>query len=156
ATRPDRHGGPGRAAGRGVLRLRSGVDPGSALPHRPVGDRRLLLRGGGPLRQGGGLNVRRRRFGQTALAVPQPCPGTMVLTDPGETRRIIDAYADAGGNVLDTASAYGDGEELLGSVLERRDRFVLATKYTLSRDASDPNGAGNHRKNLVLSLERSL
>ncbi|QYN39946.1 aldo/keto reductase [Pseudonocardia sp. DSM 110487] len=80
----------------------------------------------------------------------------MVLTDPGETRRIIDAYADAGGNVLDTASAYGDGEELLGSVVERRDRFVLATKYTLSRDARDPNAAGNHRKNLVLSLERSL
>src|ERR687891_239823 len=80
----------------------------------------------------------------------------MVLDDPGETRRIIDAYADAGGNFLDTASAYGNGEELLGSVVERRDRFVLATKYTLSRDARDPNAAGNHRKNLVLSLEQSL
>lgn len=100
--------------------------------------------------------MRYRLFGQTGLRVSELFLGTMVLTDPGETRRIIDAYADAGGNVLDTASAYGDGEELLGSVLERRDRFVLATKYTLSRDASDPNGAGNHRKNLVLSLERSL
>jgi aryl-alcohol dehydrogenase-like predicted oxidoreductase len=100
--------------------------------------------------------MRYRLFGRTGLRVSELFLGTMVLTDPGETRRIIDAYADAGGNVLDTASAYGDGEELLGSVVERRDRFVLATKYTLSRDARDPNGAGNHRKNLVLSLERSL
>jgi aryl-alcohol dehydrogenase-like predicted oxidoreductase len=100
--------------------------------------------------------VRYRLFGQTGLRVSELFLGTMVLTDPGETRRIIDAYADAGGNVLDTASAYGNGEELLGSVVERRDRFVLATKYTLSRDARDPNAAGNHRKNLVLSLERSL
>jgi aryl-alcohol dehydrogenase-like predicted oxidoreductase len=100
--------------------------------------------------------VRYRLFGRTGLRVSDLFLGTMVLTDPGETRRIIDAYADAGGNFLDTASAYGNGEELLGSVLERRDRFVLATKYTLSRDARDPNAAGNHRKNLVLSLEQSL
>jgi aryl-alcohol dehydrogenase-like predicted oxidoreductase len=100
--------------------------------------------------------MRYRLFGRTGLRVSELFLGTMVLDDPGETRRIIAAYADAGGNVLDTASAYGDGEELLGSVVERRDRFVLATKYTLSRDARDPNAAGNHRKNLVLSLERSL
>jgi aryl-alcohol dehydrogenase-like predicted oxidoreductase len=100
--------------------------------------------------------VRYRLFGQTGLRVSELFLGTMVLDDPGQTRRIIDAYADAGGNVLDTASAYGNGEELLGTVVERRDRFVLATKYTLSRDARDPNAAGNHRKNLVLSLEQSL
>jgi aryl-alcohol dehydrogenase-like predicted oxidoreductase len=100
--------------------------------------------------------VRYRLFGQTGLRVSELFLGTMVLDDPGVTRRILDAYADAGGNFLDTASAYGNGEELLGSVVERRDRFVLATKYTLSRDARDPNAAGNHRKNLVLSLEQSL
>jgi aryl-alcohol dehydrogenase-like predicted oxidoreductase len=100
--------------------------------------------------------MRYRLFGQTGLRVSELFLGTMVLDDPGETRRILDAYADAGGNFLDTASAYGNGEELLGSVVERRDRFVLATKYTLSRDARDPNAAGNHRKNLVLSLEQSL
>jgi aryl-alcohol dehydrogenase-like predicted oxidoreductase len=32
----------------------------------------------------------------------------------------------------------------------------VSTKYTVTRDASDPNGGGNHRKNLVLSLETSL
>ncbi|MDQ3250951.1 MAG: aldo/keto reductase, partial [Actinomycetota bacterium] len=76
---------------------------------------------------------------------------------PEEGRRILDRYADAGGNVVNTASAYGESEDILGELLEgRRDRFVLATKYTLSRDGSDPNAAGNHRKNLTLSLERSL
>ena len=33
---------------------------------------------------------------------------------------------------------------------------MLATKYTVSRDRDDPNAAGNHRKNLRLSLETSL
>ncbi|TQM16352.1 aldo/keto reductase [Pseudonocardia kunmingensis] len=100
--------------------------------------------------------MRYRLFGRTGLRVSELFLGTMGFEDARESRRIIDAYADAGGNVLDTASAYGNGEELLGSVLERRDRFVLATKYTLSRDPSDPNAAGNHRKNLGLSLEQSL
>jgi aryl-alcohol dehydrogenase-like predicted oxidoreductase len=100
--------------------------------------------------------LRYRLFGQTGLRVSEILLGTMALQDPDECRRILDAYADAGGNVLDTASAYGDGESLLGSVIERRDRFVIGTKYTLSRDTTDPNAAGNHRKNLTLSLERSL
>lgn len=39
---------------------------------------------------------------------------------------------------------------------DRVEVFLIATKYTLSRDTGDPNAAGNHRKNLVLSLERSL
>ena len=82
-------------------------------------------------------------------------------TGPGadEARRIVDAYAAAGGNVVDTAINYRDGasEEIVGEVLVgRRDRFVLATKYGVSRDGSDPNAAGNHRKNLRLSLETSL
>ncbi|MEJ2859151.1 MULTISPECIES: aldo/keto reductase [unclassified Saccharothrix] len=97
-----------------------------------------------------------RLFGQTGLRVSELLLGTMVFQDREEARRIVGAYADAGGNVLDTASAYGDSESILGEVLTDRDRFVLATKYTLSRDATDPNGAGNHRKNLRLSLERSL
>ncbi|NUT90564.1 MAG: aldo/keto reductase [Saccharothrix sp.] len=97
-----------------------------------------------------------RLFGQTGLRVSELLLGTMVFQDREEARRIVGAYADAGGNFLDTASAYGESESILGEVLTDRDRFVLATKYTLSRDAGDPNGAGNHRKNLRLSLERSL
>jgi aryl-alcohol dehydrogenase-like predicted oxidoreductase len=100
--------------------------------------------------------MRYRLFGNTGLRVSELLLGTMTLADKDSARRVIDTYADAGGNVIDTASAYGDSETILGTVIDRRDRFVLATKYTLSRDAADPNAAGNHRKNLVLSLEQSL
>ncbi|WP_067544450.1 aldo/keto reductase [Nocardia crassostreae] len=100
--------------------------------------------------------LRYRLFGTTGLRISELILGTMAFSDPAESKRIIDAYADAGGNVLDTASAYGDGEALLGEILTRRDRFVLGTKYTLSRDPDDPNASGNHRKNLRLSLDRSL
>src|SRR5688500_8855712 len=100
--------------------------------------------------------MRYRLFGRTGLRVSELLLGTMTLRDERQARRILDVYAEAGGNVLDTASAYGESEAVLGSVIERRDRFVIGTKYTLSRDAADPNAAGNHRKNLVLSLEQSL
>ncbi len=62
-------------------------------------------------------------------------------------------------NVVDTAINYrgGASETILGELLKgRRDRLVLSTKYTISRDGADPNAAGNHRKNLTLSLETSL
>jgi len=100
--------------------------------------------------------MRYRLFGRTGLRVSELLLGTMTFHDEQEAGRIVDAYADAGGNVLDTASAYGDSETILGKVVRRRDRFVIGTKYTLSRDADDPNAAGNHRKNLVASLEQSL
>jgi aryl-alcohol dehydrogenase-like predicted oxidoreductase len=74
-----------------------------------------------------------------------------------QARPIIDLYAEAGGNMIDTADAYGPSEDIVGEVLAgRRDRFVLASKYTLPRDRSDVNAAGNHRKNLRLALESSL
>jgi aryl-alcohol dehydrogenase-like predicted oxidoreductase len=56
-------------------------------------------------------------------------------------------FADAGGNVIDTADVYTNGtsETILGELLKgRRDRFVLATKFTNQTDPSDPNSAGNH------------
>lgn len=37
-----------------------------------------------------------------------------------------------------------------------RDHVVLATKYTLSNTTHNPNNSGNHRKNLVQSVEKSL
>ena len=110
--------------------------------------------------------MRVRPFGNTGLRVAELFLGAMTFGEQGgvgappeECRRILDAYADAGGNVIDTAINYrgGASEEILGELLAgRRDRFVLATKYTASRDREDPNAAGNHRKNLRLSLETSL
>ncbi|MGK8524821.1 aldo/keto reductase [Nocardia asteroides] len=100
--------------------------------------------------------LRYRLFGRTGLRVSELALGTMAIGDIDEYRRILGVFADAGGNFIDTASAYGASEEMLGTVLDDRDRFVIGTKYTLTRDARDPNASGNHRKNLVESLERSL
>jgi len=110
--------------------------------------------------------LRYRLLGQTGLRISELFLGAMTFGEQGgvgapleECRLILDAYADAGGNVIDTAINYrgGSSEEFLGDLLVgRRDRFVVGTKYTVSRDPSDPNAAGNHRKNLRLSLETSL
>jgi aryl-alcohol dehydrogenase-like predicted oxidoreductase len=72
---------------------------------------------------------------------------------------LLDRYAEAGGNFIDTANAYsGDASEsTIGRALKgRRDRFVLGTKFTLQTRPGDLNSAGNHRKNLVTSLDESL
>jgi aryl-alcohol dehydrogenase-like predicted oxidoreductase len=110
--------------------------------------------------------MRYRLFGPSGLRVSELFLGAMTFGEQGgvgappeECRRILDAYADAGGNVIDTAINYrgGASEEILGELLAgRRDRFVLSTKYTVTRDPGDPNAAGSHRKNLRLSLETSL
>lgn len=110
--------------------------------------------------------MRYRTLGQSGLRVSEVFLGTMTFGEQGgvgapleECRRMLDVYAEAGGNVIDTAINYrgGASEEILGELLAgRRDAFVLGTKYTVSRDRADPNGAGNHRKNLRASLETSL
>ena len=105
-------------------------------------------------------------LGRSGLKVSQLCLGTMTFgddwgwgADAAESRRIFDAFADVGGTFVDTSNNYTDGtsETLVGELAEHaRDRFVLATKYTLTVDRADPNAGGNHRKSLVRSLEQSL
>jgi aryl-alcohol dehydrogenase-like predicted oxidoreductase len=80
--------------------------------------------------------------------------------EPDEARRVFDAYADAGGNFIDTANGYqfGQSEEILGDLLAgRRDDFVLATKFTFG---TDPKAGilvtGNSRRSMVASVEASL
>ncbi|WP_137284962.1 aldo/keto reductase [Halorussus salinisoli] len=79
----------------------------------------------------------------------------------GEKRahNLLDAYADAGGNFIDTADMYGDGrsEEYIGDWLSDRDRedFVVASKiYWPTRD--DPNGKGLSRKHLRNNVDEIL
>ncbi|GAA1981937.1 aldo/keto reductase [Nocardiopsis rhodophaea] len=109
--------------------------------------------------------MRYRLLGRTGLRVSEVFLGSLGFGEEGggvpltEAKRILDMYSDAGGNVIDTAINYGGGasESDLGELLSgRRDRFVLGTKYAWTRDGTDPNAAGNHRKNLVRSLETSL
>jgi aryl-alcohol dehydrogenase-like predicted oxidoreductase len=78
---------------------------------------------------------------------------------PEECARILERFAEAGGNFVDTANAYtnGSSERILGELIAAdRDRWVLSTKYCLSARPDDPNAGGSHRKNMVTSLEASL
>jgi aryl-alcohol dehydrogenase-like predicted oxidoreductase len=110
--------------------------------------------------------MRYKLFGHTGLRVAELALGTMTFgpdwgwgADKDESRAMFDAYAEAGGNFIDTANRYTNGtaERLVGEFVgDDRDRFVIATKYTLSLDAQDPNGSGNHRKSLVTALDASL
>jgi aryl-alcohol dehydrogenase-like predicted oxidoreductase len=65
-----------------------------------------------------------------------------------------------GGNFIDTANEIysgGTSEEMLGRFIAgHRDEVVLATKYSDAPPGNNANAAGNHRKSMVHSLERSL
>ena len=110
--------------------------------------------------------LRYKLLGRSGLRVSEICLGTMSFgdqwgfgADQATSHQVLDAYAEGGGNFLDTANKYhgGQTEEICGKWLEgKRHRMVVATKYTLAMDHSDPNTAGNHRKNLVRSVEESL
>jgi aryl-alcohol dehydrogenase-like predicted oxidoreductase len=79
---------------------------------------------------------------------------------PDEIDRIIGAYLDAGGNVIDTADRYQNGrsEELVGAYLRasgRRDDVVLATKVGYGAPG-DVHQGGNARLTIQRALEASL
>ena len=105
-------------------------------------------------------------LGKSGLRVSEICLGTMTFgkewgwgASKEESRKIFDAYVDSGGNFIDSANIYTDGtsEKYVGDFVSYdRDRFVIATKYTSNTRAGDPNAGGNHRKNMVQSLEASL
>jgi aryl-alcohol dehydrogenase-like predicted oxidoreductase len=105
-------------------------------------------------------------LGKSGLRVSELCLGTMTFGDDWgwgapkeESRKMFDAFAEAGGNLIDTANNYTNGtsEKFIGEFTKAdRDHFVIATKYTLSEYATDPNFGGNHRKNMRRSVEGSL
>jgi len=86
--------------------------------------------------------MRYRLLGRSGLRVSETALGTMTFGDAWgwgasaeESRRIFDTYVEAGGNFVDTACNYTDGqsEELVGAFVEPdREHFVVATKYTLT------------------------
>ena len=107
-----------------------------------------------------------RLLGRSGLRVSPLSLGTMTFgtdwgwgADEAEARRIFDAYVDRGGNFIDTANQYTNGtsERFVGAfAADRRDRLVIATKYTLPSRPGDPNSGGNHRRSMVRSVEDSL
>lgn len=116
--------------------------------------------------KGNAMTMRYRLFGSSGLRVSELCLGTLTFGEETgygaskeESERVFRAFVEAGGNCLDTANKYNDGtsEKWTGQLIAaERDRFVLSTKFTLSMRAGDPNACGNHRKNIVQSVEASL
>jgi aryl-alcohol dehydrogenase-like predicted oxidoreductase len=75
---------------------------------------------------------------------------------PEDSARIIHKALDAGINLVDTADAYGDSEDVVGKALEgRRDDVVLATKFSRPT-GKDPNHQGASRRWIVTAVENSL
>jgi len=107
-----------------------------------------------------------RLLGRSGLRVSPLSLGTMTFgsdwgwgADEAEAKRIFDAYVERGGNFIDTAVNYTNGtsERILGGLIkDKRERIVLATKFTMARESGNPNSGGNHRFNLVRSVEASL
>jgi len=106
-------------------------------------------------------------LGRSGLKVSELCLGTMGFgteagwgADAAASFDIMDAYANEGGNFLDTANIYklGTSEKIIGDYISHHDRdyFVLATKYTLKDNQTNPNASGNNRKNMMRSVEESL
>ncbi len=110
--------------------------------------------------------MRYKLFGRSGLRVSELCLGTMTFgeewgwgADQKESRRIFDAFVEAGGNFFDTANRYTEGtsERYLGDCIQSdRERYVVATKYTLHTRRDEVNSNGNHRKNMVQALDASL
>lgn len=107
-----------------------------------------------------------RVLGRSGLKVSELCLGTMTFGEDWgfgasreESRRQFDIFAAAGGNFIDTANVYtkGTSERFVGEFVKSdRDRFVVATKYSIATRFDDINAWGNSRKNLVQSVDASL
>lgn len=108
-------------------------------------------------------------LGNSGLRVSPFALGTMTFgEDLGwgssvkESEQILDRYIELGGNFLDTANFYtkGHSEKIIGDHVgrhpEKRDRLVIATKFTGNLYPGDPNGGGAGRKAIMKSAEHSL
>ncbi|KAG0320717.1 hypothetical protein BGZ99_004361, partial [Dissophora globulifera] len=115
-------------------------------------------------------------LGKSGLRVSPLALGTMTFgeqwgfgNNKEVCKQIFDTYHEKGGNFYDTANVYtnGDSERFLGEyVADKRSECVIATKYSINTSMaealsgknvrSNPNAAGNHRKNMVESLDASL
>jgi aryl-alcohol dehydrogenase-like predicted oxidoreductase len=108
-------------------------------------------------------------LGRSGLRVSPFCLGAMTFgEDLGwgssveESQRIIDRFIELGGNFIDTANFYtkSHSEKIIGDHVgrhsDRRDRLVIATKFSGNLYPGDPNGGGSGRKSVIAACENSL
>jgi aryl-alcohol dehydrogenase-like predicted oxidoreductase len=113
--------------------------------------------------------MRYKLLGKSGLRVSELCLGGMTFgqdwgnmlagASKEESKKIFEHFVEAGGNFIDTANVYqnGSSEKYIGEfIASEREKFVLATKYTISTNPDDPNASGSHRKSLVQSVNASL
>jgi aryl-alcohol dehydrogenase-like predicted oxidoreductase len=103
-----------------------------------------------------------RNLGRTGIKVSPYGLGALMFAtrvgnpDPEDSIRIIHRALDVGINLVDTADAYGDSEEVVGrALLGRRDNVVLATKFSRPM-GTDPNQQGASRRWIMTAVESSL
>jgi len=104
-----------------------------------------------------------RQVGTSGLRISRLGLGTMTWgrdTDEHEAAEQLRLFLDAGGNFIDTAAVYGDGDServlagLLG-VMAARDDLVLATKAGISFKTGQ-RVVDNSRSSLLSDLDKSL
>lgn len=104
-----------------------------------------------------------RRAGKSGLSLSRLGLGTMTWgrdTDEHEAADQCRAYLDAGGNFLDTAASYGDGDSertiggLIGALF-RRDEVAIATKAGISGHSGE-RVVDASRSSLISELDKSL
>lgn len=108
-------------------------------------------------------------LGRSGLRVSPFCLGTMTFGEDfgwgssvKDSEAILDRFIERGGNFIDTANLYtkGHSEKIIGDHLARekgkRDRLVIATKFSGNHYPGDPNGGGSGRKSVLHACEQSL
>jgi len=108
-------------------------------------------------------------LGRSGLRVSPLCLGAMTFGESlgwgssvEESQQIIDHYIAAGGNFIDTANFYtkSHSEKIIGDHVgrhaDKRDRLVIATKFSGNLYPGDPNGGGSGRKSIINACEHSL
>jgi aryl-alcohol dehydrogenase-like predicted oxidoreductase len=102
-----------------------------------------------------------RTLGRTGIQISPYALGALMFATsmgnaPEDSARIIHKALDAGINLIDTADAYGDSEDVVGQALKgHRDDVVLATKFGRPT-GQDPNQQGASRRWIVTAVENSL
>lgn len=108
-------------------------------------------------------------LGRSGLRVSPFCLGTMTFGEDlgwgstvSDSQAIMDRYIERGGNFIDTANLYtkGHSEKIIGDHIgrdrQKRDRLVIATKFSGNHYPGDPNGGGSSRKAIIAACEQSL
>src|SRR6478735_12400052 len=110
------------------------------------------------------MSIEYRRLGNTGTIVTKFCLGTMTFgaeSDEATSHRLLDDYAKAGGNFIDTADVYSTGvsETIIGKWLKghptEAEQMVVATKARFPMGPG-PNDIGISRRHLSEALDASL